>query len=79
MAGQTIPLYTGRTIADLNYLVQRVEALSFHRSQCSWCSPESTPGACDGGEPCQSLATVHDLEEDMAYCSKHFARRDGVR
>jgi len=48
-------------------------------AQCSWCSPESTPGACDGGYPCQSLATVHDLEDDQAYCLDHFLHRDGQR
>jgi len=47
--------------------------------QCSWCSPESTPGACDGGQPCQEIATVHDLEDDQAFCRRHFFNRHGVR
>lgn len=53
--------------------------LVFYRSQCSWCSPESIPGACDGGHPCQNFATVHDLEDDQDYCRYHFWHRDGVR
>lgn len=46
---------------------------------CSWCSPESTPGACDGGYPCRNIATVHDLVEDAPFCRYHFEHRDGVQ
>ena len=83
MASQNVTpsggLHTGRTVEELNNLVARVEALAFQRPQCSWCSPESTPGACDGGHPCPDLSVVHDLEDDSPYCLHHFFNRNGAR
>jgi hypothetical protein len=38
---------------------------------CSYEYPETSCGACDG-EPCCDPATVHDLDSDLGYCTKHF-------
>ena len=38
---------------------------------CSYESPESTYGACDG-VPCSAKATVYDTQTDQEYCAKHF-------
>lgn len=40
---------------------------------CHYETPESRPGACDGGVPCRSLATVHELASEMEFCAAHFA------
>jgi hypothetical protein len=39
---------------------------------CSYESPESAWGACDGGEVCSEVATVHHLASDMQFCMTHF-------
>lgn len=41
-------------------------------SPCSYESPESAWGACDGGIPCSQIATVHHLASDMQFCMGHF-------
>jgi hypothetical protein len=38
---------------------------------CCYETPESRWGACDG-EPCRSLAVVHDLGTDLEFCVRHF-------
>ena len=38
---------------------------------CSYESPESTCGACDG-VPCGAKATVYDTQTEQEYCAKHF-------
>jgi hypothetical protein len=77
MASQTIPSRPfARSVESVNRLFPRV---TVRLAQCSWCSPESAPGACDGGDPCQNFATVHDLEDDQGYCRRHFFNRGGVR
>jgi hypothetical protein len=57
--------------------IERVErVLAQHQlSPCSHESPESSRGACDGGEPCSDTATVHDLETEQEFCLKHFGAR----
>lgn len=39
---------------------------------CSWTSPESRGGGCDGGFPCYETAVVHHLSSDTPYCLSHF-------
>jgi hypothetical protein len=39
---------------------------------CEYEYPESSRGACDGGQPCIHSATVHDPESDRNLCGKHF-------
>lgn len=63
------------TLAYLNALVERAQIFN----RCSWSTPESSPGACDGGEPCCEVAAVHDLEADQGFCLRHYHNRDGVR
>jgi hypothetical protein len=42
---------------------------------CSYESPESSIGACDGGRfSCSAKATIHDLETEQDFCAKHFAQ-----
>lgn len=38
---------------------------------CCYVSPESIPGSCDGGYPCNEPATIHDVSTEMDYCSRH--------
>lgn len=38
---------------------------------CEYENPESSVGACDGGQPCIHTATVHDPETDRNLCGKH--------
>jgi hypothetical protein len=38
---------------------------------CSYESPESTYGTCDG-VPCGAKATVYDTQTEQEYCAKHF-------
>ena len=40
-------------------------------SCCSYESPESRVGACDG-LPCVQKATVHHLQAEQEYCLRHF-------
>jgi hypothetical protein len=40
--------------------------------RCSFVSPESSRGACDGGHECGVKATVHDLQSDREFCAGHF-------
>jgi len=47
--------YTGRTINDLQSLVEVImsgEGCAEAPSKCLWETAESSPGACDGGYPC---------------------------
>jgi hypothetical protein len=79
MASTTLPnSFVGCSLDSLNR-IKNLFRFTPQLSQCSWCTPESTPGACDGGYPCQSLATVHDLEDDQAFCLRHFYARGGVQ
>ena len=48
---------------------QRVErVLGF----CAHESPESYPGACNGGFPCHNHATVCDVRTGEEFCLEHF-------
>jgi hypothetical protein len=79
MATNTVtnaPFY--RSVEQLNQLYARPTFVPL-LSQCSWHSPESTPGACDGGHPCQELARITDLDDEQGYCTHHFYNRHGVR
>jgi hypothetical protein len=77
MATTTLHSFAGCSIDSINR-VNKLFRFTPQLSQCAWSSPESTPGACDGGHPCQRLATVHDLDDDLPYCSKHF-RQGGAQ
>lgn len=48
---------------------RRVERLL---ALCSYESPESTHGVCDGGFSCPELATVSDLQTGGEFCFSHF-------
>jgi len=74
MAPTTVPNYFAGCSIDSINRVNKLFRFTPQLSQCAWSSPGSTSGACDGGHPCQRLATVHGLEEDMAYCLTHFWR-----
>jgi hypothetical protein len=72
--------YTGTMLRDLHALVDEVLSRShshgFHELPplpfCDWCQPETSYGACDGGEECSRLAAVSDVESGQCYCLKHW-------
>ena len=76
MAGRTVPLpfpTFPQPIVDidrLGQLINRANARSL-LTTCSYESPESTYGACDG-LPCGAKATVYEIQTDQEYCVKHF-------
>ncbi|HUD64694.1 MAG TPA: hypothetical protein VMQ17_08955 [Candidatus Sulfotelmatobacter sp.] len=60
--------------ACLDRFVERVSR-TYERSilpLCAYEYPESHWGACDG-QPCSEKGTVHCLEADLPFCTKHYA------
>lgn len=59
----------------VNYEIRRVERIlaPYELNRCVWETIESSRGACDGGERCRSVATVHELASGHEYCARHFA------
>jgi hypothetical protein len=57
----------------LTHFVDRVSLIAARAADepCSWESPESSWGACDGGIPCHEAATVHNLCLDQPFCLRH--------
>lgn len=51
-------------------LVDDVLAQTF--PMCSWETPETARGRCDGGMPCFEQGTVSQMEDQQAYCVRHF-------
>lgn len=76
MAQSTIPLpppfifpqFFEREIAR----VDRILAVAENLSACSYESPESSLGACDGGHPCYELGTVTEISSGLVFCAGHF-------
>jgi hypothetical protein len=77
--------YTGTMLRDLHALVDEVLNRSHSRGRgfpelpplpalpyCDWCQPETSYGACDGGEECRRLAVVSDVESGQCYCLRHW-------
>jgi hypothetical protein len=64
-----------RPEADLSAVLSSFIEKILHKpvlGRCSFVSPESSRGACDGGHECGVKATVHDLESDREFCAGHF-------
>lgn len=79
MAQTNLPVLSHAGFPQLLHLligaeIERVERIlaQAELSPCCYESPESSRGACDGGEPCREKATVHDLASDEEYCLSHF-------
>lgn len=81
MAQTTVPVlpaprfpqqaYDGGMLFALDRLVARTLART-ELSACSYQSPESSAGACDGGLSCPETATVFALADEQEYCLGHF-------
>lgn len=58
--------------------IRRVDQilLGSELSPCSYQSPESHYGACDGGFPCYEQGTVHHLASGLEFCLKHFNEQE---
>ena len=79
MAHSTLPAFSSSLFPQLiqglvGREIQRVDQVlaKSELSACSYESPESFTGACDGGFPCYELGTVTDLETGCGYCLRHF-------
>jgi hypothetical protein len=58
-------------ISAFEQMIRRIAAKP-RLGTCSWQSPESSSGACNGGHPCSKAAVVHDLASDQEFCARHF-------
>jgi hypothetical protein len=75
-----VGIETNRTISrhkNLREALRRCAQLNRHLEEpamgfCEYETPESSWGACDGGQRCNHTGTVHDLASELDLCPKHF-------
>jgi hypothetical protein len=78
MAHSTLPVLSHPDFPQVLFdaLASELRRVQTTLGLCAWQSPETSYGACNGGFPCQELATVHHLATDEEFCLSHFREVD---